>query len=99
MIDCLLTLTCSPEVEEKLLDRLLMSCPDRVFTSAPIACHSSHHLHLNPLDQVMGRIQAVRVDILLPPNAAEQLLMELRQEFKGVGLRFWQCPVQAQGEI
>lgn len=99
MTDCILTLTCPPEVEEKLLDRLLMSCPKHVFTSVPIACHSSHHVHLNPLDQVMGRIQAVRVDILLPPVAAEHLLLELRQEFNGVGLRFWQCPVQAQGEI
>lgn len=99
MTDCILTLTCPPEVEEKLLDRLLLTCPDRIFTSLPIACHSSGQVHHNPLDQVMGRIQAVRVDILLTETLAAALLDELRREFRGVGLRFWRSPVQAQGEI
>lgn len=95
----MLTLVCPPELDEKLLDQLLITCPDAVFTSQAIACHGVTKQLLNPAEQVMGRSRSVQVQILLSPPEIDTLMSLLRTEFKGVGVRYWLSPVMDSGEI
>lgn len=95
----LLTLICPPELDERLLDRLLVAYPAELFTSRPVACHGGAHHTFDPAEQVLGRRQAVQVQILLPTADVSRLLADLRDEFTGVGLRYWMHPLAAAGEL
>lgn len=95
----LLTLICRPDLEERVLDRLLMSCPQDLFTSQSVACHGAAHHGFAPVEQVLGRQQMVQVQILLPVTVMHTVLAELRTEFAGVGLRYWLSAITAAGEI
>jgi hypothetical protein len=95
----ILTLVCSPELDEKLLDQLLITCPSVVFTSQEVASHGLAHQLFNPAELVMGRSKSVQVQILLTSRELEELMIILRDEFNDVGLRYWIIPVADSGEI
>lgn len=94
-----LTLLCPPAIEEKLLDLLLMSSITTVFTSAPTAAHGIAHEDLNQMEQVLGRAQAVQVQVIVSDADKATLLETLRQQFSKTGLRYWVTPVLESGDI
>ena len=52
-----------------------------------------------PAEQVLGRSDAVQVQILVTQEEMNQLLERLREEFRGTGLRYWASALAAEGEI
>lgn len=94
-----LTLLCPPAIEEKLLDLLLMSSITTVFTSVPTAAHGIAHEDLNQMEQVLGRSQAVQVQVIVSDADKAMLLETLRQQFSKTGLRYWVTPVLESGDI
>lgn len=99
MLRSCLTLLAPPSVEEKLLDVLLEAVPDELFASTPTFSHGTSHGRLSNLEQVMGRSASVQVQILLSEQELEALLLRLRDEFRGTGLRYWASPLTLEGEI
>lgn len=95
---CLVLLS-PPSIEEKMVDLLLASVGDEVFTSAPTFSHGTAHGRLSATEQVMGRSAAVQVQILLTEPALHALLQRLRSEFCGTGLRYWASPLALEGEV
>jgi hypothetical protein len=94
-----LVLVSPPEIEEKLLDALLATAGDEVFTSTPTFSHGTAHGRLSALEQVMGRSRSVQVQILVTEDELAQLLQTLRESFAGTGVRYWTLPLAAEGEI
>jgi hypothetical protein len=94
-----LTLICAPEMQEKLLDTLLLQVGDEVFTSMPTFSHGTAPAGLNAMEQVLGRAQAVQVQILVTAAEQAQLLQQLGLRFPGAGLRYWVTPVLTEGVI
>ncbi len=94
-----LALVCPPAIEEKLLDALLVSAGDEVFTSTPTFSHGTAHGRMANLEQVMGRSHSVKVEIIVTEGEMTRLLQTLRESFKGTGLRYWAWPLADEGEI
>ncbi len=94
-----LALVCPPEIEEKLLDALLATAGDEIFTSTPTFSHGTAHGRLSAVEHVMGRSLSVQVQILVTEAEMTELLQTLRQSFAGTGLRYWALPLAAEGEI
>ncbi len=99
MTEVCLYLLAAPELEEKLLDQLLMhpQLPNFVSQSA-----SSHGGHLNDLDQseqVLGRGNAVLIQVQLTLNDANDLINTLRGDFANSGVLFWVVPILTRGVL
>ena len=94
-----LTLICSREVEEKLLDTLLTSIEGEVFTSTPTFSHGTAQGRLSNVEKVMGRSRSVQVQIATNDEELASLLELLKVRFKGTGLRYWATALSAEGEI
>lgn len=94
-----LNLICPPVVEEKMLDMLLDSDDNAIFTSVPVHSHGTAHGRLSTQEQVMGRSRSTRIQILLGEDAMARLLERIKNEFAGTGIRYWATPVACEGEI
>ncbi len=94
-----LTLICAREIEEKLLDTLLTTVADELFTSTPTFSHGTAHGRLSSVEEVMGRSRSVQVQILTTEEEMAGLIALLQQRFKGTGLRYWATAVVAEGEV
>lgn len=94
-----LSLVCPPAVQEKLLDVLLESDDTEVFMSIHVHSHGAAHEGLSAQDQVMGRSQAMLIQVLLQEEPLETLIERVRKEFAGTGIRYWASPVAMEGEI
>lgn len=99
MPDIWLTLLCTPNLEEKIIDHLLVSAGTRIFTSTPVAAHGVSTSALNPVERVMGRARAVQIQLVVEQNVLDLLLSSLKQEFPGTGLRYWTVRVSQFGEF
>lgn len=99
MSEFCLALVCSPEIEEKLLDTLLVSAGNEIFTSTPTYSHGTAHGRMTSLEQVMGRSLSVKVEIIVTEDEMKRLLQVLRESFKGTGLRYWAWSLATEGEI
>jgi hypothetical protein len=99
MSDQCLSLLAAPEIEEKLLDWLLLFAGAATYTSQSVARHGVRTANLDPLEQVLGRGDAVLVKILIEQEAAGALISTLGKEFAGVGMHYWLTPVDEQGEL
>jgi hypothetical protein len=99
MSELCVTLLCPPPIEEKLLDLLLMSSATALFTSAPAAAHGLAHEELSQMEQVLGRAQAVQVQVIVPSTDKTRLFETLREQFSNTGLRYWVTPVLEAGEF
>lgn len=93
------SLICDLAVEEKLLDLLLTTFPEDIFTSTPIFSHGTAHGRLSAGEQVIGRSRSVYVQIVVSEPESVQLLTLLRSEFAGTGIRYWTTVLEAEGEI
>ncbi len=94
-----LTLICSREVEEKLLDTLLSHVEDEVFTSTPTFSHGTAQGRLSSVEKVMGRSRSVQVQIVTTDEELASLTELLKQRFKGTGLRYWASALSTEGEV
>ncbi|MGJ7579813.1 DUF3240 family protein [Variovorax sp. RHLX14] len=94
-----LHLICPSRAEEKLLDVLLISAGDQVFTSVHVFEHGIASESLNAEEQVMGRRRAVHLQLCLDEDAATSILESIQRELRGSGLRYWATPVAFEGEI
>ena len=94
-----LTLICSREVEEKLLDALLTSVEGEVFTSTPTFSHGTAHGRLSNAEKVMGRSRSVQVQIITTDDELASITELLTQRFKGTGLRYWASALSVEGEV
>lgn len=94
-----LTLICSPEIEEKLLDTVLVSVDCAVFTSTPTFTHGTAQGRLSNAEQVMGRSRSIQIQIIVAEPELSGLLDMQRQRFRGTGLRYWAVALAAEGEI
>ncbi|AIN58487.1 DUF3240 family protein [Pseudomonas putida] len=99
MPDIWLTLLCTPSLEEKIIDHLLVSVGTRIFTSATVAAHGLSTDALNPVERVMGRARAVQIQLVVEQQHLEPLLDSLRQEFPNTGVRYWTVRVSEFGEF
>lgn len=99
MTDVCLNLLASPELEEKLLDRLLMHPKVPIYVSQSAASHGGHIDDLDQTEQVLGRGDAVLIRALLTAEDAESLLAELRITFANSGVMFWIVPILAKGAL
>ncbi|MEO7323571.1 MAG: DUF3240 family protein [Dokdonella sp.] len=93
------SLVCTPEVEEKLLDALLVRFPADVFTSTRTFGHGTAPGALTAAEQVMGRSEALLVQIVLSAVEMETLRALLNREFAGSGIRYWVTVVAEEGEL
>ena len=93
------SIICTSQIEEKLLDLMLTSFPDDVFTSTPIASHGTLPGHMSTIEQVIGRSGSVCVQILVSTEESISLQELLRCDFAGTGIRFWATPLVVDGEI
>ncbi len=96
---CCLTLLCTPELEEKILDRLLLEPAVSLFTSAPSFTHGLHPQTLDRLEKVLGRGHSVSIQLLLDQIEAEALLDRLRDTIGGTGVTYWMTHILATGEL
>lgn len=94
-----MTLICSREVEEKLLDTLLTTVEDEVFTSTPTFSHGTAQGRLSSVEKVMGRSRSVQVQIITTDAELASLTELLKQRFKGTGLRYWASALITEGEV
>ena len=94
-----LTLICSREVEEKLLDTLLTHVDGEVFTSTPTFSHGTAQGQLSSVEKVMGRSRSVQVQIVTTDAELARLIELLKQRFKGTGLRYWASALSVEGEV
>lgn len=99
MSELCLNILCPLAVEEKLLDLLLMSPNADVFTSAPTAAHGLAFGPLSQSEQVLGRMLAAQIQVVLSEADKEALLKIIQQQFAGVGLRYWLTPVIESGRF
>lgn len=98
MSDVNCSILCSPDVEEKLLDQLLVAAfAEDVFTSTPTFAHGVAHMALSPDEQVLGRARATMVQVLLKLDRWPALKALLIREFAGTGLRYRLTPVIEEG--
>ncbi len=93
------SIICTSEIEEKLLDLILVSFPDDIFTSMPISSHGTLPGHMSAIEQVIGRSGSVCVQVLVSDEEAIALQQLLKRDFVGTGLRFWATPIVFDGEI
>jgi hypothetical protein len=94
-----LTLICSREIEEKLLDTLLTHVEGEVFTSTPTFSHGTAQGRLSNVEKVMGRSRSVQVQIITTAEELASLTELLHQRFKGTGLRYWAAALVLEGEV
>ena len=94
-----MTLICSREVEEKLLDTLLTTVEGEVFTSTPTFSHGTAQGRLSSVEKVMARSRSVQVQIITTDAELARLTDLLKQRFKGTGLRYWATALATEGEV
>lgn len=99
MPELCLYLLCPASLEEKLLDLLLMRPDLAVFTSTRTAAHGFAYGALSATEQVLGRVLATQVQVLMARSQRDAVLEAVRQEFPGAGLRYWISSVMEAGEI
>lgn len=94
-----LSLVCTAEVAERLVDTLLSTIPEQVFTSTPTSSDGTPHARLGNMEQVMGRSSSVQIQVMTSEAQLDALLQRLRQEYKGTGLCFWASELSVEGVI
>lgn len=99
MTSCCLTLLCTPELEEKLLDLLLVEPDITLFTSTSSFTHGLHPAQLDRLEKVLGRGHSVSIQLLMAQSHAADLLHRLRTSLAGAGIIYWLTPVLDAGEL
>lgn len=98
MIECLLTLITTPELEERLVDWLLEAGHEG-FTTVPCHGHGVHPETLSTAEQVAGRQKRIAFWLQLPKSEAESIVSSLEENFGDASLHYWITPALASGSI
>lgn len=98
MTDICLNLLAAPELIEPLLDRLLMHPNVPAFVSQQAASHGGHG-DMAQREQVLGRADAVQIQVLLAVDDLDAVLTELRLHYTNSGVMFWVVPVLSRGVL
>lgn len=94
-----LSLICSPEIEEKLVDTLLSRAEVEIFTSTRTFSHGTSHGRLSEVEKVMGHSRSMQVQVITTEDELAGLTQLLQQRFTGTGLRYWATELSHEGEI
>ncbi len=94
-----LTLIAPKAIEEDLVDFFLDSEHQHGFTSLKVDGHSSHHADMTLIEQVTGRKQQAKFQILLSESEAREVCKRLEREFAGSGMKYWFLVSSLQGHI
>jgi len=86
-------------LEENLIDFLLERDHPTGFCSQRISGHSSRHEGLSLREQVSGREQRVRFEVLTTRPDAEQIVDELGTAFGNISLHYWFVPAAFSGRL
>lgn len=99
MAEICLTLLCPRGTEEKVLDVILSLPETTLLTSAPRMVHGLSSSELDAAEQVLGGARATEIQVLLMESARTGVLEELRQSFRGSGIRYWLTRVTDFGAL
>ncbi|MAF83372.1 MAG: DUF3240 family protein [Gammaproteobacteria bacterium] len=94
-----LTLIAPLALEEDLVDFFLDSENQMGFTSTQVRGHSSQHTGMNLVEQVTGRTQRVKFQILLSETEAKDICQRLKVLFPDAGINYWYINAVMQGRI
>jgi hypothetical protein len=96
---CLVTLSASPALEEALVDWLMSQEAVHGFSSFPLSDQASRSDGLSLAEQVRGVRKRIGFQVCVKETELAAFLEQLRQDFKGSGIRFWVLPVVDAGQI
>ncbi|MCX4186854.1 DUF3240 family protein [Methylophaga sp. OBS4] len=94
----LLTLIVTPVLEQSLTDWLLVHPQIEGFTSHTAFGHGGHHA-LTIAEQVSGRRKQIVFWLEMEQALAEEVLVQLKLDFAGSELHYWQIPLNAHGVL
>lgn len=99
-LDVCLTLVLPKGLESRILDSLLKH-PAWVgpFNTHRVEGHGDPEGIESPREQVRGRAERVRIEILMDSSHVAELLLELRTELPSPEVAWWQSPVQDAGTL
>ena len=93
MKECLLNLISLPSMEDALVDLLLEQSNIKGFSTMEINGHGVGIAELSLFEQVEGRQKHKQFSIHTETEIALSLIEELKEKFKGVGLRYYILPL------
>ncbi len=99
MTHTLLTLICSPSIEQTINDWLLEQHDMPGFTSMSVFGHGSQPETLTLVEQVQGRKKQIMFQIHMSSERADKAIEELKQRFKGARIHYWLTPVITSGNL
>lgn len=99
-LDACLTLILPKGLEARILDKLLQH-PEWVgpFNTHRVEGHGDPAGIESPREQVRGRAERVRTEILMDARHVTDLLQELRREFPSRDVAWWISPVLDSGSL
>jgi hypothetical protein len=92
-------LSVHPRLEEQVVDWLLQSESGTGFSSFRIRGHSGEHEHLSITEQVSGRQNRERFEIVIGNEDLSAFLQSLSDEFKGADVHYWVLPVLTSKDL
>jgi hypothetical protein len=95
----LVTLNVPISLEEAIVDCLLTFESAHGFSSFPVYAHDHRNEGLSLAEQVFGRQKRIRFQMYVEETVLAALLVRLRAEFSGSGIRYWVMPVLDHGLI
>lgn len=99
MSEALLTIICSPALEDVLTHWLLSQENIPGFTSSKTFGHSSDTKNLTLNEQVEGRQQTVMFQIHMDTDMADTMVNLLKAEFGDAHIHYWLTPVISSGNL
>ena len=95
----LMTLMVPSLLEDSMVDWLMLNAEDRLFLSGVVSVHAAGHERLSLMEQVTGRRQHIRFEVLLEAGEVDGLIKRLQQDFLETGIRFWTAPIDESGAL
>ena len=99
-LDACLTLLLPKALEARILDKLLQH-PEWVgpFTTYCVEGHGDNSGITSAREQVRGRAERMRTEILMDAGHVAELLQELRSELPSPEVEWWLSPVLDSGRL
>ncbi len=97
--ECLLSLVIPPSLADPMVDWLLEQPEIRGFTSQPINGHGGAEHVMTPAERVAGYQKQVLIQVHLPREILERVLLRLKDQFSGGGIHYWVSPLLAAGHL
>ncbi len=95
----LVVLNAPPSLEDHVLDWLVSRPEGTGFTSMRVSGHGADPKELSIAEQVAGRQQRVRFEVLMSSAEADEFLKEAAEALGTAAIRYWALPVLAAGHL